>query len=54
MVHAQETKSHMHPNTYDVLVQILLTKRVFVRIQDDNGELVLLPYVLNYYDTYVI
>ena len=46
--------SRIYLSTYDVRVQIILPNPALVHIQDDNNELVLLPYLSTLYAIYGI
>ena len=41
--------SHIYTSTYDVRMRVLLNKCVLVHIRDENGDLILLPYVSTLY-----
>ena len=44
----------VYPSTYDIRVQMLLPKHLLVHIRDEDGELILLPYVSTLLVAYVI
>ena len=48
-MHKKTIYSHIFPSTYDVRVQMLLHKWVLVHIRNDNKDMILLAYLLDFY-----
>ena len=53
-VHKKSTNSHIYPSTYDIRVEILLSKYMLVYIWLYSGKLILLPYASTFYTKFVI
>ena len=53
-IHKKPIYSDIYPSTYDIRVQILLSKHVLVHVRDENYNMLLLSYVSTIYVIYVI